>query len=200
MAVPNVKSKTPIQDRDSWATPDEYYHGILNYLKAKGLVDQHRQYAVDVCASKQNTKHKFFYSEEQNGLVQDWVFDIELRAKNGESDIFLGQAIAWCNPPYSRGSKELFISKAIDEVKRGLDTIMLLPNDTSAQWFGECVRNAKAVIFVCNGRIGFMNNKTGKKVNGNNAGSIFVLFGHKEENKVARTLYVTKRKLGELGK
>lgn len=189
MVAPNINSKTDPEDRDYWATPNDIYNGAIKYFVSKGLLDPVSIYVGDVCASKHNTKHDRFFSEDDNALVQDWKkFQFSQRACG----------VLWCNPPYSRGKKEDFILKATTEGNRGVNTIMLLPSDTSAKWFSDCVKNAKAVAFICNGRISFINNKTGVKVHGNNVGSVLVLFG-KKETKVARTLYVTKSKLEELG-
>lgn len=189
MIASNINSKTDPEDRDYWATPNEIYNGAIRYFVSKGLLSPESLYVGDVCASKHNTKHERFFSEDDNALEQDWAkFQFSQRACG----------VLWCNPPYSRGKKEEFILKATMEAKRGVNTIMLLPADTSAKWFSDCVKNAKVVAFICNGRISFINNKTGVKVHGNNAGSVLVLFGERE-TKVARTLYVTKNKLEELG-
>ena len=195
VAIKN-NSKTAVEDRDYWATPNEIYRGALRYFVSKGVLSTTALYVGDVCASKNNTKHERYYSEEDNSLYHDWVeFAAELHS-NG---------VLWCNPPYSRGSKEKFIEKAIhfaeDTPFTDCGLIMLLPSDTSAKWFSDCVKHAKAVAFICNGRISFINNKTNLKVHGNNAGSILVLFAPRDEKqKVARTFYVTKQKLEELGK
>lgn len=196
MVAPNINSNTAIEDRDYWATPNEIYHGALAYFVSKGVLEPTSAYVGDVCANQHNTKHKRYFSEEDNALYHDWVeFATELRS-NG---------VLWCNPPYSRGSKELFIEKAIHLAENvthpNCGVIMLLPADTSAKWFSDCVKHAKAVAFICNGRISFINNKTGLKVHGNNAGSILVLFVPRDKGqKVARTFYVTKQRLEELGK
>lgn len=196
MVAPNINSKTDPEDRDYWATPDDIYRGALRYFVSKGMLDPTSIYVGDVCASKHNAKHERYFTEDDNALDQDWVeYVAELRC-NG---------VLWCNPPYSRNGKEPFIEKAIDFAETSpfpsCGVIMLLPSDTSAKWFSDCVKNAKAVAFICNGRISFINNKTGVKVHGNNAGSILVLFAERdEEQKVARTFYVTKQKLEELGK
>lgn len=206
MVAANINSHTATQDKDYWATPNEIYRGALAYFLSKGLLPLGAEYCFDVCASKHNTKHSVFFSEQEDALTQNWAFVASTNKiiANGGSidDATMAEhphnLVAWCNPPYSRGSKELFIDKAIQEAKYGLFTIMLLPNDTSAKWFSTCVKNAKAVAFICDGRIGFINNATGERVNGNNAGSILVLFGARD-SKVARTLYVTKQRLEDLG-
>lgn len=188
MVAVNVNSHTATQDKDYWATPDEIVKGSLEYFLQKGLPPSHATIGLDVCASKHNTKHPTnFITEKEDCLSVRW-----------KDRLPLDSCVAWCNPPYSRGSKELFIEKAIQGAYIGVETIMLLPNDTSAKWFSICVKNAKAVAFICDGRIGFINNATGERVNGNNAGSILALFGARE-SKVARTLYVTKQRLEELG-
>lgn len=188
MVAPNVNSHTATQDKDYWATPDEIVKGSLAYFKQKSLVGVWKEYFIDVCASKHNAKCQFYLTEQDNSLLCNWFEFMDTTNQ-----------VAWCNPPYSRGLKEQFIAKAIEQVKFGVETIMLLPNDTSAKWFSTCVKNAKAVAFICDGRIGFINNATGERVNGNNAGSILVLFAKKDSDHVARTIYITRRKLEELG-
>ena len=189
-------SKTAPEDKDFWATPNEIYNGALKYFVQKGLLDPQSVYVGDVCASKHNTKHERYFTEEQDAIVQDWIEFACQDRSNG---------VLWCNPPDSRKQKERFIAKGIhfaENVKsEGAGVIMLLPADTSTAWFSECVRHAKAVAFICNGRISFINNSTGERADGNNAGSVLVLFAKREEGqRVARTLYVTRSKLEELGK
>lgn len=183
-----VNSKTDPNDKDYWATPSEIVAGALKYFQSKSLIGAWKEYALDVCASKHNYKCPCFLTEQDNALECKW-FEFMNTTQN----------VAWCNPPYSRGMKEEFIAKAIEQAEWGVETIMLLPNDTSAKWFSTCVKQAKAIAFICDGRISFINNATGERVNGNSAGSILVLFGKKEQGKVARTLFVTKQKLETLG-
>jgi phage N-6-adenine-methyltransferase len=196
MVAPNTNSKTAQEDKDFWATPTEIYRGALAYFVQKGLLDPQSAYVGDVCASKHNAKHERYFTEEQDALIQDWIeFATDARC-NG---------VLWCNPPYSRGQKKKFIAKGIHFAENtkfdGAGVIMLLPADTSAAWFSECVKHAKAIAFICNGRISFINNSTGERSDGNNSGSVLVLFAKRDDNqKVARTMYVTRSKLEELGK
>ena len=207
MVAPNVKSKTKKEDRDLWATPNEIYNGALRYFIGKRLLSQDANYAVDVCANERNTKHAFFFDEEDDALTKPWAFSVSANkviADGGSVDDatmaeYPTNLVAWCNPPYSRGKKEAFIAKAREESEYGLATIMLLPNDTSAKWFSEVVKHAKAVVFICNGRINFINNATGERGDGNNAGSILALFAPKETKAIARTLYVTRERLEKMG-
>lgn len=188
MTALNIASNTDLVDKDSWATPTEIVSGALAYFKMKGLIAERKAYGLDVCASKRNTKFEQYITESENALDVEWSERLDPTTQ-----------VAWCNPPYSRGMKEAFIEKAVKAVADGVETVMLLPNDTSAQWFAKCVKNAKAIAIICNGRISFVNNQTGEKTAGNNAGSILVLFGERTHN-VASTYYVTKHRLEELGR
>lgn len=179
----NIQSKTAPEDKDRWATPANIYHGALAYFKYFCAISEERKYALDVCASADNAKHKTYFNEQSDGLRQSWSV-----AKGG---------VAWCNPPYSRGSKEKFISKAIAEMENDVQTIMLLPSDTSAQWFKLCVEHAFAIAFVTGGRISFINASTGERNKGNNVGSMLVLF--KKRTRLLQTLYFDRNALVGLG-
>ncbi|MEG3069453.1 MAG: DNA N-6-adenine-methyltransferase [Candidatus Syntrophopropionicum ammoniitolerans] len=63
--------------RDDWETPDNLFANLNTAFK----------FQVDVCATADNYKCEHYYSEEQNGLEQDW------------SEY---SGVAWCNPPYSK--------------------------------------------------------------------------------------------------
>lgn len=59
------------------------------------------------------------------------------------------------NPPYSRGLKEAFILKAVEESKKDKICVMLLPVSTSTNIFHEVILpNAKDIRFI-KGRIKF---------------------------------------------
>ncbi len=62
----------------------------------------------------------------------------------------------YINPPYSRGLKEAFVKKAIEESKKGKKCVMLLPVSTSTKLFHDHIQpNAKEIRFV-KGRISFI--------------------------------------------
>lgn len=59
------------------------------------------------------------------------------------------------NPPYSRKLKEQFILKAIEEQKKGKQSVFLIPVSTSTKLFHDHIKpNAKEIRFV-KGRIKF---------------------------------------------
>ena len=75
---------------------------------------------------------------EKDGLLVDW----------GGSN--------YVNPPYSRKLKEAFVTKAIEESRKGKLCVMLLPVSTSTKLFHEHIQpNVKEIRFV-KGRIKFL--------------------------------------------
>jgi hypothetical protein len=92
-------------------------------------------------------------------LNDEFLFELDpcpLKCKD-----FDGLKIEWkrsnfINPPYSRGLKERFVIKAIEESKKGKLCVMLLPVSTSTKLFNDYIKpNAKEVRFV-KGRIKFL--------------------------------------------
>ena len=105
---------------------------------------------------------------EKDGLLVDW----------GGSN--------YVNPPYSRKLKEAFVTKAIEESKKGKLCVMLLPVSTSTKLFHEHIQpNAKEIRFV-KGRIKFLGvNTKGEYVTNKSPmhDSMVVIFdGRKDEN------------------
>ncbi len=62
---------------DKWATPQWFFDEL----------DKEFCFTLDPCADEFNHKCEKYYTEEQNGLLQDW-----------------GGEVVFCNPPY--GNKE----------------------------------------------------------------------------------------------
>lgn len=71
------------------------------------------------------------------------------------------------NPPYSRGLKDLFVLKALNEAKKGKLCVLLLPVSTSTKLFHKIIiPNAKEIRFL-EGRLKFegINTKGVKVIN-----------------------------------
>lgn len=76
-------------------------------------------------------------TEETDGLTKEWG------------------KVNFVNPPYSRGIKDKFIHKALDESKKGKTCVLLLPVVTGSKIFHEIIKpNAKDIRFI-KGRIKF---------------------------------------------
>ena len=101
------------QDKDDRATPTD----LFDALNRRFL------FTVDACATKENAKLPRFFTEEQNGLAQDWT----------------GERV-WCNPPYSEISP--WVEKAIGG---GADVaVLLIPaNRTDQKWWHRLIEPAR---------------------------------------------------------
>ena len=98
-------------DSTEWETPQYLFDGL----------NREFNFTLDVCATHKNSKCKRFFSEETNGLLQDWT---------GE--------ICWMNPPYSR-TVGRWLLKAQDAAAAGATVVCLLPARTSNKWFFEYI-------------------------------------------------------------
>lgn len=136
------------QDKtDEWATPKEVVRPLS---RAVGGFD------LDPCSGAEHTPHADHrYTKEDDGLRQEWF----------------GQV--WCNPPFS--DKDVWLKKAIDERDNYDRCIMLIPVDTSTEWFHRYVTKADYVCFD-GSRISFVK-PDGTQGNSPNFGTMFVVFG-----------------------
>lgn len=91
------------------------------------------RFTLDPCATKENAKCRRFFTEEDNGLIQDW---------SGER-VFM-------NPPYGRQIGK-WIEKAYSS---GADVaVCLLPSRTDTSWWHDyCM---KGTIRFIRGRVKF---------------------------------------------
>jgi phage N-6-adenine-methyltransferase len=135
-------------DHDSWETP--------NYI----FDDLHRvfNFTLDVCANDYNHKLNNYYSEEINGLKQDW------------------QGVCYMNPPYGRAIDK-WIKKAYNESLKGTKIVALIPARTDTKWFQYCW-NADYLYFI-KGRVKFLKNN--KEIGAATFPSVIVVWNHKEK-------------------
>lgn len=103
-----------------------------------------------------------FITEQQNSLETDWL------------QYFGHTGFVWCNPPYSDITP--WVKKASEECAYGIGTVMLVPADTSVGWFKAAQQACTEVRFITGGRLSFIRADTGKPVNGNNKGSMLIIW------------------------
>ena len=115
----NNRFKSSNQD---WETPDCLFNDLNNIFN----------FTRDVCASKDNTKCKDYYSIDDSCLDKCW---------NG---------VNWMNPPYKDMKK--FIKKAYDE-RYNVVTVCLIPARTNTNWWHEYCMEGE-IWFIC-GRVKF---------------------------------------------
>jgi phage N-6-adenine-methyltransferase len=114
---------------DNWETPQWLFENL----------NKEFNFELDVCANFENTKCAKFYSEEDDGLQQQW------------------DGSCWCNPPYGRKVCE-WVKKAYDSVSLGTKIVMLLPARTDTKWFHDYIYNKFEVRFL-KGRLKFGDSK-----------------------------------------
>jgi DNA N-6-adenine-methyltransferase (Dam) len=101
---------------------------------------------------------------------------------NGEL-LFDGLSVEWgtsnfCNPPYDRVNKPLFIKKGFEEWKKGKTVVFLLPTSTGTKQFHELILPHAEIRFV-KGRISFHGFNTKGEYSTKNKGkhdSMIVIF------------------------
>ena len=109
---------------DMWATPVwffEYYNNIFRF-------------DLDVCASAENAKCEIFYTEEDDGLSQEWGGN------------------CWMNPPYGREIIH-WMRKAYESSLSGATVVCLVPARTDTKWWHEYAM--KGDIEFIRGRLKF---------------------------------------------
>jgi site-specific DNA-methyltransferase (adenine-specific) len=109
-----------------WGTPWELYQPL----------DVEFGFTVDACATAENTKSPWFWTEAQNGLLQDWR----------------GQRV-WMNPPYGR---EIYAWTRKARDSRAEVVVGLLPASTDLAWWHEDVVGHASEIRYLRGRVRFL--------------------------------------------
>jgi phage N-6-adenine-methyltransferase len=135
--------------KNDWATDPVVFDAL----------DQEFNFGLDAAASNENHKCDTYMTKDHDSLIMDWSF-------NSKS--------VWVNPPYGRGCIKKFMDKAIEQKARGVTTVMLVPATLDAQWLP--LHSISEIRVVTGGRLSFYHPVTGKKVNGNTKGSMFVIF------------------------
>lgn len=167
-------SNTPPEHRDSWRTPPELFAGINAEFRFSG----------DVAASVANALHQRYLTEQQDALQVDWLQHF-------------GSGFVWCNPPYSNITP--WVEKANQECASGVGTVMLVPADTSVGWFNMARQACTEVRFITGGRLSFIRADTGKPVNGNNKGSMLIIW-NPYRPAAGHTGYVDRDTLMQIGR
>jgi phage N-6-adenine-methyltransferase len=94
---------------DDWATPQDFFD----------RQNQAFAFTLDACASEGNAKCAKYFTEQDDGLVQEW-----------------GQGPVWMNPPYGRGIGS-WLKKAYEESLKGATVVCLVPARTDTAWWHD---------------------------------------------------------------
>ena len=115
-------------DKKDWGTPQKFFDEL----------NKKYNFNLDVCASKDNAKCENYFTEEIDGLKQDW------------------KGVCFMNPPYGRQISK-WVEKAYQESLKGSTIVCLLPSRTDTRWFHDyCV---KGEITFIKGRLKFDDGK-----------------------------------------
>lgn len=137
--------------KDDWETPPELWKSL----------DWEFNFAADVCATPENTKCGYFYTESDNGLEQDWM-DFSTYSQNGLRGRLTWpyEVTLWCNPPYSEWQK--WVAKASQEAAKGCTVVMLLPARTDTKAFHQYIWEKPGVeVRFIKGRVKFVGAENG---------------------------------------
>ncbi len=125
-----VNNKIFSSKTNQWETPQK----LFDELNAEF------HFTLDPCADESNFKCKKYFTEKENGLLQDWSHDI-----------------VFCNPPYGRDIS-LWVEKAYTESIKGATVVMLIYARTDTRYFHKYIYNKAEIRFI-KGRVKFGNSK-----------------------------------------
>lgn len=97
-------------------------------------------FTLDAAASHDNHKCEKYFTEEDNGLEQDWI---------GET--------VFCNPPYGNVETGLWTKKCYEESRKpGTTVVLLIPARTDRHSFHDYIYNRNGVnVEFLRGRLAF---------------------------------------------
>ena len=116
---------------DLWSTPNDFFDKLNDEF----------HFTLDPCSTHENAKCYKHFTEEENGLLQDW-----------------GNEVVFCNPPYGRQIK-YWVKKAYEESQKdNTNIVMLIPALTDTIYFHEYIYHKAEIRFI-KGRLKFGNAK-----------------------------------------
>lgn len=114
---------------EEYATPNDLFV-VLNSIY---------NFTLDAAASKHNAKCKKYLTAEDDALSKDWAQES-------------GGGAVWLNPPYGRKISP-FMEKALNESRKGVAVVCLVPARTDAAWWHDYAM-AGDLVFI-RGRLKF---------------------------------------------
>lgn len=128
---------------DNWGTPQHLFEAL----------DKEFHFTLDACADQNNYKCENYFDKARDGLKETWE----------------GQ-IVFCNPPYSRKTKDnpgqcAWIEKCYTESRdNGATVVLLIPARTDTEAFHNFILGKADEIRFVKGRLAFeMNGEEGKE-------------------------------------
>lgn len=119
---------------DEWSTPQDLFDK---------LSEEFGGFDLDVCATPENAKCRYFWTREDDALQQTW-------GNRGGFTTF------WMNPPYSELKD--WLKKAFESAQIGSTVVALIPSRTDTRAWHEYVMKASEIRFI-QGRLKFSGHK-----------------------------------------
>ena len=118
---------------NDWSTPQDFYDKL----------DEEFHFDLDPCASDDNHKCDKYFTEAEDGLLQNW-----------------GGCTVFCNPPYGREVKK-WVKKCAEEAKKpNTIVVLLIFARTETSYFHDYIYNKPNVeVRFIRGRLHFGENK-----------------------------------------
>lgn len=117
---------------DKWATPQKFFDEL----------NEEFHFTLDPCADEINHKCEKYYTEEQDGLLQDW-----------------GGEVVFCNPPYGNKETGIWTKKCYEEsLKPNTTVVLLIPARTDRKSFHDYIYGKAEIRFI-KGRLKFGDGK-----------------------------------------
>ncbi|WP_421220324.1 phage N-6-adenine-methyltransferase [Aeromonas enteropelogenes] len=156
-------STTPEVTRDMTQTPLYLFRAL----------DLEFNFSLDAAALPETALCEKYLTPDIDALSVDWGDFIIPSVRS---------PWVWLNPPYSDIGP--WVEKAIEQQGRGIGTVMLVPQDTSTEWYpGDRASEVRHITGYHdengkwhNGRLSFINKATGKEMKGNPKGSTLIIF------------------------
>lgn len=116
--------------KNDWETPQDFFDEL----------NKEFNFTLDPCASEQSRKCEKYFTEKENGLLQDW---------SGE--------VVFCNPPYSAKEQDAWVKKCYEESCHAV-VVMLVPARTDTERFHKYILPHAEIRFL-KGRLTFVGAK-----------------------------------------
>ena len=155
-----ISSDLDDDQKNSWITDPVIFRAM----------DKEFDFGLDAAANFENNLVDVFLTKEDDAISVDWLGTMNKFWGDHENP----KNTVWINPPYGRGYIKKFMAKCIEQKGKGVTSVMLVPATLDAQWFP--IHEISEIRIVTGGRLSFYHPVTGKKVNGNTKGSMFVIF------------------------
>ena len=126
------------KERSRKFSPVHFSSVSVEWPTPQGLFDELNEefkFTLDPCATHGNAKCKRYFTEEDDGLSQNW-----------------GQETVFMNPPYGRGIKD-WMKKAYESSRNGATVVCLVPARTDTKWFHD--HAVKGEVVFIKGRLKF---------------------------------------------